>query len=66
VHLMCRLRLHRPAPGEVWNRGYWFTTCERCGADLVRTAAGGWHVPPGKKIVWKSRKGTRIEGKRDD
>jgi hypothetical protein len=54
--LMCSLGLHRPAAGEVWNRGYWFTKCLRCEADLVRTAAGRWHVPPGKKIVWKPKK----------
>jgi hypothetical protein len=54
--LMCRLGLHRPAPGEVWNRGYWFTTCVRCQSDLVRTASGRWHVPEGRKIVWKPKK----------
>jgi hypothetical protein len=53
--LLCRLGTHRPEPGEVWNRGYWFTTCGRCGSDLVRTASGRWHVPEGKKIVWKPR-----------
>jgi hypothetical protein len=62
--LMCRLGLHRPAEGEVWNRGYWFTTCERCKRDLVRTAAGRWHVPAGRQIVWKTKK-PRIERKRD-
>ena len=62
---MCRLGLHRPAAGEVWNRGYWFTRCERCDADLVRTAAGRWHVPAGKKIVWKTKR-PRTERKRDE
>ena len=56
MRLMCRLGLHRPAGGEVWNRGFWFTRCERCDADLVRTAGGRWHVPEGRKIVWKPKK----------
>ncbi|HEX9932976.1 MAG TPA: hypothetical protein VGB08_09065 [Allosphingosinicella sp.] len=54
--LVCRLGFHRPAPDEVWNRGYWFTRCGRCETDLVRTAAGKWHVPKGRKVVWKPKK----------
>lgn len=52
--LLCRLDFHRAEPGEVWNRGYFFSRCSRCGADLVRTASGRWHVPKGRKIVWKA------------
>jgi hypothetical protein len=55
MRLLCHLGLHRPEPGEVWNRGFWFTRCGRCGRDLVRTAAGKWHVPKGRRIVWKER-----------
>jgi hypothetical protein len=54
--ILCRFGRHRPAAGEVWNRGYFFSRCERCGTDLVRTAAGRWHVPKGRRIVWKPRK----------
>jgi hypothetical protein len=52
---LCRLGLHRPDADPVWNRGYWFGRCRACGTDLVRTAAGKWHVPEGKKVVWKKR-----------
>jgi hypothetical protein len=53
--LLCRFGLHHPAPGEVWNRGMWFTRCSGCDTDMVRTAGGGWHVPKGQKVVWKPR-----------
>jgi cell division protein FtsZ len=53
---MCRLGRHKAAPDEVWNRGYYFSQCRACGADLVRTASGKWHVPKGRKIVWKPKK----------
>ena len=53
---LCGLGVHRPAAGEVWNRGYWVTRCERCEADLVRTPSGRWHVPKGQKVVWRARK----------
>lgn len=53
--LLCRLNLHRPAGESVWNRGYHFSRCGGCGVDLVRTAAGKWHVPRGRKVVWKPR-----------
>ena len=54
--IMCRFGRHSAGPDEVWNRGYYFSQCRSCGADLVRTAAGKWHVPKGRKIVWKPKK----------
>jgi hypothetical protein len=62
--LLCRYGFHRPAPGEVWNRGYWFTRCSGCDSDMVRTAAGKWHVPKGQKVIWKPKqqRGRRQEG----
>jgi len=53
--VMCSFGLHRPSPDEVWNKGWYFTRCERCGTDLVRTGSGKWHVPRGRKVVWKER-----------
>lgn len=52
---LCKLGLHVPAEDAVWNRGFFFGACRHCGTDLVRTAAGKWHVPKGRKIVWKPR-----------
>ena len=53
--ILCTLGQHRPAPDPTWNKGWYFTHCERCGVDLVRTGSGKWHVPKGRKVVWKER-----------
>ncbi|MFN3945843.1 MAG: hypothetical protein ACK4K7_13040 [Allosphingosinicella sp.] len=55
MSLLCRLGFHRAAPEPVWNRGFFFSRCRRCGADLVRTPSGRWHVPKGRKVVWRPR-----------
>ena len=52
---LCNLGLHVPGEDAVWNRGFFFGACRHCGTDLVRTAAGKWHVPKGQKVVWKTR-----------
>jgi hypothetical protein len=52
VNLLCALGLHRPGGIPRWNDGFYFTTCSRCGSDLVRTAYQGWHVPSGYRVVW--------------
>lgn len=59
--ILCALGLHRPGKDEVWNQGWYFTQCERCGADLVRTGSSRWRVPEGRKVVWKSR---RVRGRK--
>ena len=53
--IFCSLGFHRAGPDEVWNKGWYFSRCERCGSDLIRTASGKWHVPKGRKVVWRSR-----------
>jgi hypothetical protein len=50
---LCELGWHKPRPVARWNCGYYFTTCARCGEDLVRTAYGHWHVPHGYRVVWQ-------------
>ena len=54
--LLCGLGRHSADSEQVWNRGYYFSHCRACGVDLVRTASGKWHVPKGRKIVWKPKK----------
>ena len=51
--LLCRFGQHRPQSGARWNQGYGFTTCERCGCDLVRSMIDGWRVPLGYRVVWR-------------
>jgi hypothetical protein len=55
MSILCRLGFHAPAPDAVWNKGFFFTACRRCGADLVRTPSGKWHRPRGRKVVWRPR-----------
>lgn len=52
---LCRLGFHAPQKGALWNEGYYFTRCDRCGSDLIRTTYSGWEVPRGYRIVWKQR-----------
>jgi hypothetical protein len=55
VKLLCRLGLHKPAGAPVWNAGYLFSPCRRCGVQLVRPAGGRWQRPRGHRVVWKSK-----------
>lgn len=52
--LLCDLGWHSPRPLARWNEGFYFTTCGRCGCDLVRTAYGRWGVPRGYRVVWQA------------
>lgn len=53
--LLCGSGLHRPSPAVVWNGGYGFTRCARCGRDMVRSLLCGWRVPKGHRVVWRDR-----------
>lgn len=53
--LLCALGRHRARDLPRWNNGYYFSTCRRCGQDLVRTAFETWHVPRGFKVVWADK-----------
>ncbi len=50
--LFCQLTGHRARPMPTWNRGYYFSRCRRCGADLIRTAFGRWEEARGFRVVW--------------
>lgn len=56
MKMWCTLvRQHRPAAVQVYNSGYWFSHCARCGTPLVRSSGGGWRpAPSGHRIVWKA------------
>jgi hypothetical protein len=53
VSPLCNLGWHRVSADVRWNSGYYFSRCERCGRDLVRTIYGRWHVPRGYRVVWQ-------------
>ena len=52
---VCSLGWHAPQKGALWNQGYYFTRCTRCGVDLVRTTFSGWEAPRGQRVVWRNR-----------
>jgi hypothetical protein len=55
MKIFCRAGLHKPRAGSRLNAGYRFSTCERCGRDLVRSATGRWRAPRGYRVVWRTR-----------
>lgn len=63
MDLLCRTGRHsRTSEPPVWNHGYWFSTCARCGCDLVRRGGGRWRAPPkGLKVVWKPRHADQVD-----
>ncbi|HEY1606826.1 MAG TPA: hypothetical protein VGF77_14640 [Allosphingosinicella sp.] len=63
MDIFCRAGRHSRTPDEpVWNNGYWFSSCKRCGCDLVRRGGGRWRTAPnGFKVVWKPRREGQID-----
>lgn len=55
MSLACRLIGHRRPYKAVWNNGYYFGRCGRCGTDLIRSAGSErWKtVPRGYVVNWK-------------
>jgi len=55
MKLLCRIGGHRRVSGAVYNSGFFFGSCDRCGSDLIRTGYGAWeNVPAGHAVVWRS------------
>jgi hypothetical protein len=54
--VFCKMGAHSAAGRPVWNNGFYFGACARCGCDLVRGAHDRWRaVPKGFKVVWRER-----------
>lgn len=54
MSMICWIAGHDEGGSEVWNQGYYFGRCGRCGQDLIRTS-GEWRpVPLGYQVAWKS------------
>lgn len=54
--LLCRFGLHKARPSNIWNDGYYFSSCVRCDQSMLRTPEEKWHVVPrGLRVVWRPR-----------
>jgi hypothetical protein len=55
----CTIAGHQADGGHVYNSGYYFSACRRCGRHLVRSPHGDWGpVPRGHRVVWKAGRGS--------
>ena len=53
--VLCSLGRHEALPSDVWNDGFYFSSCRHCDRALVRRR-GRWRtVPKGYQVVWKPR-----------
>jgi hypothetical protein len=55
MRLNCLVGYHKPLPAIASNQGFHFSSCRRCGRDLVRTGRAWRRVPKGFRVVWKAR-----------
>jgi hypothetical protein len=53
MSLLCALGGHEADRSEVYNSGFYFSACRRCGQDMMRSGATWQMVPRGHRIVWK-------------
>lgn len=54
MSLICSLGGHEAEAREVYNCGYHFSRCRRCGTDMIRAGASWSLVPEGHRVVWKA------------
>jgi len=53
MSLLCKLGIHRADTPGIWNDGLFFSTCARCGAELIRRPDESWtRVPRNYEVVW--------------
>lgn len=50
----CWLLGHKAGDTGLWNEGYFFSRCRRCGCDLIRTSDQWSPLPYGFRVVWRS------------
>jgi len=54
MNVGCTIAGHAPSGSHVYNSGYYFSACRRCGRNLLRTAHGAWSpIPGGHRVVWR-------------
>ena len=51
----CGLGWHKPGGQIVTNGGLSFSTCKKCGRDIIRKNAANWRaVPADMRVVWRA------------
>lgn len=57
MNIFCGTGTHVPGVGPIWNDGYYFTQCARCGRQMIKPGGGDrWRSVPKKyRVVWKPR-----------
>ena len=54
MKILCRLGWHEADRGEVYNEGYYFSSCIRCSRDMIRFG-GAWQlIPTGHRVAWRT------------
>jgi hypothetical protein len=53
MSFLCFAGKHAARTGEIWNQGLFFSSCRRCGCDMVRADKVWEPVPRGFRIVWR-------------
>jgi hypothetical protein len=53
MSLRCLAGKHAARTRETWNQGLYFSSCRRCGCDMVRAEKIWETVPQGFRIVWR-------------
>jgi len=53
--LWCAIVGHRVEHEPVWNQGFYFARCTRCGEDVIRVPGEKWHIPRNARVVWRSK-----------
>jgi hypothetical protein len=53
MSILCAVGGHEAGAAEVYNGGYYFSRCKRCGRDMIRCGAAWQMIPEGHRVVWK-------------
>lgn len=65
MYLLCFAGKHAARTGEIWNQGLYFSSCRRCGCDMVRADKVWEPVPHGFRIVWRLVEGPEPAGPKE-
>lgn len=57
--LLCSVGRHATQPSDICNQGLYFSTCRRCGCDMIGSAVKWKPVPRNKQVVWRTTRGSQ-------